>query len=355
MGNRSSQPQSPPALLSAAVIGDASKFQAEWGNEKTRLTADNQSNNVLHALFSCRANDKKNCKEILETIRKSLSELELNKLYDAQNMLGCTPLWILSAYGNVSLLQEVQGKMQQEEFSKRLLVPNHQGDTCLLATCSQGNLEMVKYLKETLETEQFAKLIQESNQKGTTPLQIVIANGHLSLLEYFLKDCQEFSTSQLFATNSTGLSLFHICSERNFNEGLKLLLSHVTKNGTDAYAVLERVVALKDKNKASALHVASFCGNTEAEEVWIEMLKPAPNAEDLLDAMDDHARTPYWLAMVQGHDKIGEMLAATGVVDTKHPKMIQEIQEAQQRREEMAEKRKNSNIPVDGNALLGGR
>jgi ankyrin repeat protein len=339
--------------LTAAVSGDATKFQTEWDNtdEKGRLLTDSQSNNVLHALFSCRGQNKDKCFEILDCIHKTLSEENVQKLYEAQNMIGCTPLWILVAYGNVSLLKHAQSKLQSDDFTKKLLVPNHQGDSCLLATCSQGNLDMVQYLQESISKEQFTELLQQVNKKGTTPLQIVIANGHLSLLEYLLKECNALVSPELFAANSTGLSFFHICSERNFKDGLQVLLDHVTENGAKRDA-LEKVVALKDKNSASPLHVASFCGNLDAVQVWIEILETASNAEDLLDSMDDQARTPYWLAMLQGHEKIGELLAATGKVDTTHPKMIQEIEEAQQRRKEAAEKRKNNNTPLDGSALL---
>jgi ankyrin repeat protein len=377
MGNRVSSspapPQGPPALLSAAVMGDVTKFQACWQDARERLILDSQGNNVLHALFSCRTPTNQ-CGEILELIHKSLEESQLLTCYHAQNVLGCTPLWILVAYGNVSLLQEVQSKLQVENFSTMLLVPNHQGDSCMLATCSQGNLEMVKYLKQgCLTPDQVTTLLTQSNQKGTTPLQIVVGNGHLSLLEYFLNDKECYDpailSSQLMEPNEAGLSLFHVCSERNFSDGLKLLLVHITStskstNNNDNVNVnaFEQVLALKDKNHANALHVASYCGNLEAVQAWVDAVINNNSKDEekneqpsfLLDLMDGHARTAYWLAMIQGHDTIGEILAQSGVVDTQHPKMVAEIQATQQQRQEAAKKRQAKNrTMVDGNALIG--
>lgn len=350
MGNRSSQPQSPPTLLSAAVRGDAAKFKQLWLNENGRLITDSQNNNVLHALFSCRSTGNDDYIEVFDNIHGTLPEDVLDSLYEAPNMLGCIPLWILVAYGNVSLLRRAKEKHLEADFFRLLLVPNKQGDSCLLATCSQGNLEMVQYLKETLDSEQFTRLVKKANQKGTTPLQIVVANGHLPLLKYLLEECEETVASQLFEVNEAGLSLFHICSERNFKDGLEVLLAHATENGSTNGA-LEKILALKDKNGANGLHVASFCGNVEAVEVWIETLQMASSPIDLLDTMDGQARTAYWLAMVQGKETIGEMLVRAGV-DTKHPRMVEEIEEARRRRKEVAERRRNSNTAVDDNALL---
>lgn len=364
MGNRASiaqQPGAPPPLLSAAVMGDWEKFQSAWKEEDKRLATDSQQNNCLHALFSCRVPDAK-CDDILKRIHEDLPAAQIADLYGSRNNLGCTPLWILIAYGNVPLLKQVQDAIENNSdaslnVAEMMLVPNHQGDSPLLATCSQGNTEMVQYLKDHhMTTEQFTDLLFQGNEKGTTPLQIVIGNGHLTLLQYLLKETGCFSSKeqrqQLLQTNAAGLSLFHICSERNFYTGLQVLLEHMiaTKKSSDgdngnsnasAFEALEEVLAVKDKNKANALHVAGFCGNEEAVQEWVNIVETATSKlekseerkVDLLDKMDGQARTAYWLAMVQGHETIGKILAAEGV-DTKHPKMVQEIEEALQRRME---------------------
>ena len=75
MGNRSSsstQPVDPPPLLSAAVVGDWSKFQEAWtglGDKENALKLhDSQQNNVLHALFSCRGCRSPNATQCIEIL-----------------------------------------------------------------------------------------------------------------------------------------------------------------------------------------------------------------------------------------------------------------------------------------------
>ncbi|CAB9504217.1 expressed unknown protein [Seminavis robusta] len=159
MGNRSSsvQPAGPPPLLTAAVMGDLSKFQEEWNGADSVQVLDRQDNNVLHALFSCRGREGAQCQEILNQIHASLStKAQIQNAYQAKNSLGCTPLWILVAYGNVDLLKHVQEKFAAIDssvlFQDMLRVPNHQGDSPFLATCSMGNTDMIRFLKQVILT-----------------------------------------------------------------------------------------------------------------------------------------------------------------------------------------------------------
>ena len=135
---------------------------------------------------------------------------------------------------------------------------------------------------------------------------------------------------------------------------LNTLLEYmIAKSEGDDKTALEQVLALKDKNGANALHVAAFCGNIETVQLWIDVVQKAfgDKAVDILDKMDSQARTAYWLGMVQGRDEIGKVLADTGV-DTAHPNMVKEIEEARKQREERAAARQAMR-PVDGGALLG--
>ena len=103
-----------------------------------------------------------------------------------------------------------------------------------------------------------------------------------------------------------------------------------------------------------------FCGNVDTVKLWIEAVQKAfgkEKAVEFLDKMDNQARTAYWLAMVQGRDQVGELLAHAGV-DTTHPNMVKEIEEARKQREERAAARRQQQAngamrPVDGAALLG--
>ena len=350
MGNRPSvQPSGPPPLLSAAVLGNLQNFGDSWTGEDSIDVQDAQGNNVLHALFSCRGAGKANCPQILERIHNCLPQSRWTKAYQARNAIGCTPLWILVAYGNVESLKVVRQKFedaQQEDlFCQILQQPNHQGDSPVLATCSQGNIDMVRYMKEqVLSADQFSQVLQKSNQKGTTPLQIVVGNNHLELLNYLLAEATTVIQGQLLETNQQGLSLFHICSERNAHEMLQTMLS-TTSNQTD----LSKLLSLKDKNGANPLHVACFCGNEETAQVWIDaVLQCGKDTIQLLDLQDGQNRTAYWLAMLQGHDTIASILTEAGV-DTSNPKMVKEIEEAKERKAKAAASRKP---PIDGSALL---
>lgn len=352
MGNRPSvQPAGPPPLLSAVVLGNLQKFAESWTGEDSMDVQDAQGNNVLHALFSCRGAGKANCPEILERIHNCLPQARWTKAYQARNAIGCTPLWILVAYGNVELLKVVRQKFveanQDDLFSQILQQPNHQGDSPVLATCSQGNTDMVRYMKEqVLSADQFSKVLQTSNQKGTTPLQIIVGNNHLDLLQYFLTEATTVIEAQLLKTNQQGLSLFHICSERNAHAMLQIMLSVcASSNQTD----LSKLLSLKDKNGANPLHVACFCGNEETAKVWIDaVVQSGKDVVPLLDLQDGQNRTAYWLGMLQGHETIVSMLAETGV-DTSNPKMVKEIEEAQERKAKAAASKKPA---IDGSALL---
>ena len=345
MGNRASStaPGAPPPLLTAAVTGDATAFAPLWATETNRRLQDRQQNNVLHALFSARAGQPA---EILRLIHEDSDPSLLIDLYTAPNQLGCTPLWILIAYGNVELLKIVLQRLKdahllQDKLPTLYTQPNHQGDSPLLATCSQGNLDMVQYLATVVPSSNgFGTLLTQANQKGTTPLQIAVANGHVALLEYLLS--HEPVRDQVWHTNAAGLSLFHICAERNFAEGLRLLLQQVVND-------MNRVAALKDRNGANPLHVACFCGNADIVQVWLEV----SDAADLLDQPDGQGRTAYWLAMVQGRDEIGVLLAQAGAQTTAPAQMLMEIREAQERR--AARQNSNAKAAIDGNALLGSR
>jgi len=350
MGNRPSsvQPSGPPPLLSAAVLGNVQNFGEAWNGEDSIGTKDAQDNNVLHALFSCRGSGMTNCPEILDKIHSAVSTQKWMEAYRARNAIGCTPLWILVAYGNVELLKLVRQKFAKEDQAKVFLEvlkqPNHQGDSPLLATCSQGNIDMVQYWKEELP-EEFRVAMNGSNHKGTTPLQIIVGNNHPKLLKYVLGETG-VDQSQLLEFNTAGLSLFHICSERNADKILQILLKYANDD-------LEKIFSLKDKNGANPLHVAAFCGNEQACKIWVDSILCEESKKiELLDMRDGQGRTAYWLGMVQGHEAIGAMLAEQGV-DTENPKMVQEIEEAQERRSKAAAARQQRQPAIDGSALLG--
>ena len=372
MGNRaltatSAQPTGPPALLSAAVNGDPKTFNSIWSrnDDAQRFSKDRQDNNVLHALFSSRAGK---AGEILREIHETLTSVQLIPLYLARNHLGCTPLWILIAYGNVDLLQQVVN-LASDELKKILPAhvgqPNNQGDTPVLATCSQGNVDMVKYLAScSLDDASWLhqgenavtmdSLVTQGNKKGTTPVQIVVANGHLELLQFLLQHCN-LPSDQLWQVNAAGLSLFHICSERNFHDGLQALLDHIA-TAADSNGDLEKALSCKDRNGANPLHVSCFCGNVEVSKVWVNVIVKTTASQsaavDLLDRTDGQGRTAYWIACVQGHeDTIGQpLLAATGVRTEEPARMLEEIAQARERRQQ----RKITKQAIDGNALMGG-
>mmetsp|Transcript_448 Transcript_448/g.1109 ORF Transcript_448/g.1109 Transcript_448/m.1109 type:complete len:376 (-) Transcript_448:119-1246(-) len=373
MGNRTSssvQPAGPPPLLSAAVVGDASRFHEFWMGGDSISVKDAQENNVLHALFSCRVENGK-CSELLKCIHESLPVSRLKMAYRERNKIGCTPLWILVAYGNVALLKEVRQKFADgdlmNDFTEMLQQPNNQGDSPFLATCSQGNTDMVRFfLKEKILTPgQFNEALATSNKKGTTPLQIIVGNNHKTLLDFVLREGEVAVQKQLLESNTMGLSLFHICSERNAHEILQTIVTFImdkeSSNHKSSIDTLDQLLSLKDKNGANAIHVTAFCGNVEAMQVWIDVVKKACSDMDdnsqksttaaVLDKLDGRARTAYWLGMVQGRDKIGKLLEDEGV-NIENPEMVREIEEAQEKRQKAAAARQQQNRTIDGSALL---
>jgi len=309
----------PPELLSAAVIGDVDRFTSAWANESGRQVTDSQGNNVLHALFSCQ-NDHENVrtKVILDLIHNSAT-FDVESMYSARSSaMGCNPIWIIVAYGNVDLLRHLQTIAPQIKIAELLTVPNLQGDTSILATCSKGNVAMLEYLSSEVvrDATAFSELLRKENSKGTTPLQTAVGNGHLDLVRYLV---DRVPPQDLMAKSAGGLSLFHVCCERNFADGLAVLLRKVDDDAA--------VLALTDRNDANCLHVAAFCRNKEAVE---EVVKRCGRVE-LLDARDGEGRTAYWLAMLKGAADVGEVLARAGV-DTGIEGMQAEIEEAARHR-----------------------
>jgi len=398
-------------------MGDFSSFEREWNNaanvDKSSSTSspinsihDSQGNNALHALFSCRTQSPQ-CRQILDLIHNNSSEELLAQAYQRQNSLGCTPLWILVAYGNVDLLRRVQEiwanvdddddkKMSMESL---LQVPNYQGDSPFLATCSQGNLEMVQYLREHVWTtittttttttlaeaeeedeDPFAKAVVQANQKGTTPLQIVVGNHHVTVLHYILqqstnKTSTELLRTQLTQSNPAGLSLFHICSERNAHEALRALLTFWMDSYPDGkddltHPALDQILSLTDKNGANALHVAVFCGNVEVTELWLDVIEKTcqkqrddnnnnnnnDSRQMFLNKTDGDGRPAYWIARLQGREAIAQLLVERGGVDTSDPtgSLERQVQEAKEQRQRAAAARQPQ-MPqlLDGAALMG--
>jgi len=329
-----SAPNPPPPLLSAAVIGDAAKFHACIDDMESKdvdskvspaealKVVDAQSNNVLHALFSCNNPDRQDAVcEILKYVHATVSPDTLANLYRGVNSIGCNPIWIVTAYGNIGPLK-IALAADAALVTSLLQLPNLQGDSCVLATCSKGNTAMLTYLSTIWpDPTSFHALLSAANNNGTTPLQIVTGNGHLETLSFFVKNLPLTDEGYL-KHNKQGLSLFHICAERNFHAGLEVLLE-----------VGVAMSSIKDKNDANPIHVACFCGNKECVEVFA-----ANCGQEELEAPDGTGRTGYWLAMLKGYAEVGEVLKKAGV-DTENEKMLGEIAESDARRAESKRKK----------------
>ena len=132
------------------------------------------------------------------------------------------------------------------------------------------------------------------------------------------------------------------------------------ENSEGDIKIVNQIFSLRDKNGASAMHVAAFCGNVEVVQFWIDVIKKTYASKDndsqksvisVLDKMDGQGRTSYWLAMVQGNEAIGKLLVVEGV-STVSPKMVKEIEEAQFKRSKDDITRQQRNRTIDGSALL---
>ncbi|GMI42928.1 hypothetical protein TeGR_g7032 [Tetraparma gracilis] len=320
-------PAPPPPLLSCAVVGDLPKYLETFSSlpAPSLLSTDSQSNNVLHALFSCANPDRReSVLEILEHVHKNVAEADLRAMYSARSQMGCVPLWILIAYGNVPALTRVLDLLPH--LGSSLASENMQGDTCVLATTSKGNVDMLSFLETAGDwnSSSFSSLLSKPNKNGTTPIQIAVANSHLETLDFLLS---RIPSPPLLEPNRAGLSLFHICAERGFAPGFSALLARAT---------LAEALSLKDKNGASPLHVAAFCNNAD---VVGAIVGHADATGELLDAPDGDGRSAYWLAMLKGGGEAAELLRAAPGVEVGGERMLQEIKESDERRDKSKKER----------------
>ncbi|GMI07082.1 hypothetical protein TrVE_jg4723 [Triparma verrucosa] len=343
----SSTPGAPPQLIVACISGGYDNYikiydelvkdqtdssNPDSSNPLTKL--DSQGNSVLHALFSSQSPSA----EILEHIHSTLAPATLSKMYAQKSVvLGCNPIWICVAYGNLEMLKLVISKLDELDDSNQTIqslinVPNLQGDTALLATCSRGNLPMLQHLSTLLPPSTFTSLLTTPNKNGTTPLLTILSNSHPDLLTYLVS--LPSVPLPLSTPTSSGLYPLHIASERG---NLPILTSVLESVGLPGWSCL-------DKNGATPLHVSSFIGNLEVCRVLVEYV--GSNVR-LLKLNDSQNRTPYLIAMLKGHDEVGDLLSAAGAGEINESER-KEIMEAKERREEGKRKREEERRKIKG-------
>ena len=252
---------------------------------------------------------------------------------------------------------------------------NNVGDTPLLAAASKGNVNVCDIIFQTIEEwysrrrcggrgcedgdggtnndddnnkiecqRMKARVLRLANHAGDTPLQVAVASGHVELVTMLLKvdksnnivchhDDNEITTQDTTTTTSggveeiiddecllsnsiinvknvKGLSPLIVACERNYVEIVKLLLSHNNNTNTN----------IRDTNGRSCLAVASFCGCIDVVTYLLEEDERERGGEEitaatttsLINAIDNHGRTPVWLAARTGNLAMTQLLVNAG-------------------------------------------
>ncbi|TPX37453.1 hypothetical protein SmJEL517_g00580 [Synchytrium microbalum] len=168
---------------------------------------------------------------------------------------------------------------------------NMDGQSALYYFAKAGNLDMVKYLVE----QHGAKV----DIGDTTPLRVAAVHDRLDVVTYLVEH----------GANTDVSSLLFKYVESGDMETVKLLLT----KGADV-----NIVGL---NSVTPLHVASL-SNDDLNMVKYLVEETEPKAN--VDAVDDHGRTPLWVASYNGNLKVVNYLvervenvnqAATDLVD----------------------------------------
>jgi len=314
--------------------------------------------------------------EMMVAAASSTSKTAIVDLLTLKNGLGCAPLWLAAGYGRISCLEYILCKLGHCDMLLVSLLQegaNNVGDTPLLAAASKGNVGVCDIIFQSIEEwysrrrggrgcedgdggtnddnnnkiecqRMKARVLRLANRAGDTPLQVAVASGHVELVTLLLKvdksnnimchhDNNEITTQDTATTtsggieeimddecllsnsiinvkNEKGLSPLIVACERNYVEIVKLLLSH--NNNTDTN--------IRDTNGRSCLAVASFCGCIDVVTYLLEEDERERGGEEitaatttsLINAIDNHGRTPVWLAARTGNLAMAQLLVNAG-------------------------------------------
>mmetsp|Transcript_28644 Transcript_28644/g.40208 ORF Transcript_28644/g.40208 Transcript_28644/m.40208 type:complete len:345 (-) Transcript_28644:73-1107(-) len=209
-----------------------------------------------------------------------------------ENNLGCSPLWLAAGYNKTDLLEYLLS-LPELNNKDALFKTNKTGDTPLLAAASRGNVEACTMLLnhyEQLDGAVRSEYLKTRNNNGDTPFSVAVASDHGEgpLFDLLMDE------SIVEEKNKQGYNPLLIACERNWVNVLNKLLSRGASLDT------------RDKNGATPLCVAAFCGNEDVVKRILEVRK------DLLNVPNTAGCTPLWLASRTGLTAMAVFLLEAG-------------------------------------------
>lgn len=280
--------------------------------------------------------DRISCLEYILCKLGHCDMLLLSLLQEGANNVGDTPLLAAASKGNVSVCDIIFQSIEEWYSRRRYGRGCEDGDGGTNNDDDNNNKIDCRRMK--------ARVLRLANHAGDTPLQVAVASGHVELVTMLLKvdksnnimchhDNNEITTQDTATTtsggveeimddecllsnsiinvkNEKGLSPLIVACERNYVEIVKLLLNH--NNNTDTN--------IRDTNGRSCLAVASFCGcidvvtyllEEDERERGVEEITAATTTS-LINAIDNHGRTPVWLAARTGNLAMTQLLVNAG-------------------------------------------
>lgn len=240
--------------------------------------------------------------------------------YTIKNDLGCSPLWIVSGYSNISclnyLIDHVLSKeIPAEEKIAFLSQKNKNGDSPFLAAASRGSVVVMKTLFQAIEKcsmvddvviRQQWSLLCTKNKAGDTSISVAAGGGFKECVnELLLMEDKCITRLQndevmkiervLNMKNSNRLTPLMIACERNHQEIVQLLMEH-------------NAIITVDSKERSPLAIASFCGCLDVAEYLLSLEK----FKAMLNEKDVNNCTPLWLAARTGNLKMVKLLLEAG-------------------------------------------
>ena len=228
----------------------------------------------------------------------------------SRNGIGCSPLWLAAGYGHADIFQYLLDYIMKENDKKTYLealnATNSTGDTPLIAAASRGHtnvIDIIFHHVEGIKDDNLSMLQQIlifENKSGDTALSVATGIGHIGTVEVLLQWSKKVDGNIIDKKNSNGLTPLLIACERG-HEGIAHTL------------VREGACPIRDKNGASPLAVAAFCGCIDVAQKLLDI----DFGKALIDVPDDSGgSTPLWLAARTGNKKMVELLLKYGANQT---------------------------------------
>ena len=233
--------------------------------------------------------------------------------YMSSNGIGCSPLWLAAGYGHDDilryLLEYIMKNINSSEdediyYLNAFNAVNSTGDTPLIAAAFRGHSIITDIILSQAESVNdnhqviLRKVLTFENKGGDSALSVAAGMGHVETVETLLKWSKkvDINDNLINKRNSNGLTPLLVACER----GHEIIACTLVKNGASP---------LRDKNGASPLAVAAFCGCLDVVEKLLEL----DFGKDLLNVRDGTGgSTPLWLAARTGNKKMVELLLQYG-------------------------------------------